>query len=50
MHDSSEEEAVRANNRTLELTKRIVPVLEERGYRFVGLDQVVLSGGPAGDA
>jgi peptidoglycan-N-acetylglucosamine deacetylase len=40
MHDSSEEEAVRARNRTLELTKLIVPILKERGYRFVRLDSV----------
>jgi peptidoglycan/xylan/chitin deacetylase (PgdA/CDA1 family) len=49
MHDSSELEAMRANNRTLELTKRIVPVLQQRGYRFVGLDQAIPSGGLAGD-
>jgi hypothetical protein len=40
MHDSSEEEAVRARNRTLELTKLIVPILKGRGYRFVRLDSV----------
>jgi peptidoglycan/xylan/chitin deacetylase (PgdA/CDA1 family) len=50
MHDSSEDEAVRANNRTLELTKRIVPVLKERGYGFVGLDQIIPIGGPSRDA
>jgi peptidoglycan/xylan/chitin deacetylase (PgdA/CDA1 family) len=40
MHDSSDEEPLRRNNRTLEVTRRIVPVLKERGYRFVRLDQV----------
>jgi peptidoglycan/xylan/chitin deacetylase (PgdA/CDA1 family) len=40
MHDSSEEEAVRLNNRTLETTQLIVPILKERGYHFVRLDRV----------
>jgi peptidoglycan/xylan/chitin deacetylase (PgdA/CDA1 family) len=40
MHDSSDEELLRRNNRTLEVTRRIVPVLKERGYRFVRLDEV----------
>jgi peptidoglycan/xylan/chitin deacetylase (PgdA/CDA1 family) len=40
MHDSSEEEAVRVNNRTLELTRLLVPVLKGKGYRFVRLDEV----------
>lgn len=40
MHDSSEEEAVRRNNRTLETTQRIVPVLKERGYHFVRLARI----------
>jgi peptidoglycan/xylan/chitin deacetylase (PgdA/CDA1 family) len=40
MHDSSEDPALRANNRTLEVTRLIVPALREQGYRFVGLDEV----------
>jgi peptidoglycan/xylan/chitin deacetylase (PgdA/CDA1 family) len=40
MHDSSVDEALRANNRTLEVTRLIVPALREQGYRFVGLDAV----------
>ena len=40
MHDSSEDAALRANNRTLEVTRFLVPVLREQGYRFVGLDAV----------
>jgi peptidoglycan/xylan/chitin deacetylase (PgdA/CDA1 family) len=40
MHDSSEDEAVRLNNRTLEMTKIIVPVLKEKGFHFVRLDRV----------
>jgi peptidoglycan/xylan/chitin deacetylase (PgdA/CDA1 family) len=40
MHDSSEDEALRGRNRTAEVTRLIVPVLKERGYRFVRLDEV----------
>jgi peptidoglycan/xylan/chitin deacetylase (PgdA/CDA1 family) len=40
MHDSSEEDAVRVHNRTLELTRLVVPVLKANGYRFVALDEV----------
>lgn len=40
LHDSSEEADVRPRNRTLELTKLLVPMLLERGYRFVRLDEV----------
>jgi peptidoglycan/xylan/chitin deacetylase (PgdA/CDA1 family) len=40
MHDSSEEEALRARNRALQATKLMVPVLKDRGYRFVRLDAV----------
>jgi len=40
MHDSSEEAELRQRNRTLELTRLLVPALEARGYRFVGLDAV----------
>jgi peptidoglycan/xylan/chitin deacetylase (PgdA/CDA1 family) len=40
MHDSSEDEALRANNRTLEVIRLIVPALRKQGYSFVGLDAV----------
>jgi peptidoglycan/xylan/chitin deacetylase (PgdA/CDA1 family) len=40
MHDSSEEEPVRARNQTMQMTKILVPLLKERGYRFVRLDAV----------
>jgi peptidoglycan/xylan/chitin deacetylase (PgdA/CDA1 family) len=40
MHDSSDEEAARANNRALEATRLLVPALKARGYRFVRLDEV----------
>ena len=40
LHDSSESPAIRDNNLTFELTQWLVPILEERGYRFVRLDQV----------
>jgi peptidoglycan/xylan/chitin deacetylase (PgdA/CDA1 family) len=40
MHDSSEDAALRLRNRTMELTELLVPALEERGYRFVHLDEV----------
>jgi peptidoglycan/xylan/chitin deacetylase (PgdA/CDA1 family) len=37
MHDSSDEKAVRHNNRTLALTMLLVPELKRRGFRFVPL-------------
>jgi peptidoglycan/xylan/chitin deacetylase (PgdA/CDA1 family) len=40
MHDSSEEELVRQRNQTMQMTKILVPLLKERGYRFVRLDAV----------
>ncbi|HTU91565.1 MAG TPA: polysaccharide deacetylase family protein [Gemmataceae bacterium] len=40
MHDSSEEESLRPRNRTMQMTKTLVPHLKERGYRFVQLDAV----------
>ncbi len=40
MHDSSEEDGPRANNRAAEVTRLIVPELKARGYRFVRLDEV----------
>ena len=40
LHDSSESEVFRVGNRAFEMTRWLVPLLEERGYRFVRLDQV----------
>jgi GT2 family glycosyltransferase/peptidoglycan/xylan/chitin deacetylase (PgdA/CDA1 family) len=40
MHDSSEDEDLRSRNRTMPMTKLLVPRLKERGYRFVRLDAV----------
>jgi peptidoglycan/xylan/chitin deacetylase (PgdA/CDA1 family) len=40
MHDSSENEAVRANNRTYQATRLLVPALRAKGYRFVRLDTI----------
>jgi peptidoglycan/xylan/chitin deacetylase (PgdA/CDA1 family) len=40
LHDSSDDEAIRRQNRTLELTMRLVPVLRYRGYKFVSLYQL----------
>ena len=40
MHDSSEEEVLRPQNRTMEMTKMLVPLLNACGYRFVRLDAV----------
>ncbi len=40
LHDSSETEAMRNGNLAFEMTRWLVPQLEERGYRFVRLDQV----------
>ncbi len=40
MHDSSDEEPLRRNNRTLLVTQRVVPALKGQGYRFVRLDAV----------
>ena len=39
LHDSSEQEEIRARNRTAELTMHLVPELKQRGYRFVRLDE-----------
>jgi peptidoglycan/xylan/chitin deacetylase (PgdA/CDA1 family) len=41
MHDSSEEESVRHQNKTMQMTKILVSHLKERGYRFVRLDAIV---------
>jgi peptidoglycan/xylan/chitin deacetylase (PgdA/CDA1 family) len=40
MHDSSDEDFLRVRNRTMEMTKILVPLLRDRGYRFVRLDAV----------
>jgi peptidoglycan/xylan/chitin deacetylase (PgdA/CDA1 family) len=40
MHDSSDDPAVRANNRTEEATRLLVPELQARGYQFVRLDAI----------
>jgi hypothetical protein len=40
MHDGSVEEETRAGNWTYQATRRIVPVLEWAGYRFVRLDSI----------
>lgn len=40
MHDSSEEETFQPKNKTMEMTKLLVPNLKKRGYRFVRLDAV----------
>lgn len=40
MHDSSEEEAVRRNNQTFEMTKLLMPALKAKGYRFIRLDDI----------
>jgi len=41
MHDSSADmETVAQKNQTLELTRRLIPLLQDKGYRFVGLDEI----------
>ncbi len=40
LHDSAEEEELRGRNRTLELTRLLVPALRQKGFRFVRLDEV----------
>jgi peptidoglycan/xylan/chitin deacetylase (PgdA/CDA1 family) len=40
LHDSSEDPAVAARNKTYGLTRAIVPILKDEGYRFIRLDQV----------
>ena len=39
MHDSSAEDELRVKNRTFELTRRLVPMLRRRGFRFMALDE-----------
>ena len=40
MHDSSEDGNLRARNKTLLMTRLMIPELKRRGYRFVRLDEV----------
>ncbi len=41
MHDQiADMDTVKAVNKTLELTKQLIPVLIEQGYSFVGLDEI----------
>ena len=40
LHDSSEREPIRRNNQTEALVRWLCPILLDRGYRFVRLDQV----------
>lgn len=40
MHDSSETPEFAERNQTFEMTRRLVPELKRRGFRFVGLDRV----------
>lgn len=41
MHDGiADMDTVATKNQTLELTKRLVPKLQELGYRFIGLDEI----------
>jgi peptidoglycan/xylan/chitin deacetylase (PgdA/CDA1 family) len=40
MHDSSDDAAIRVNNRTAEATQILVPALKQRGYRFIRLDAI----------
>jgi peptidoglycan/xylan/chitin deacetylase (PgdA/CDA1 family) len=40
LHDSSDNPAIRASNRTFEVTRILVPRLKEQGFRFVRLDDV----------
>jgi peptidoglycan/xylan/chitin deacetylase (PgdA/CDA1 family) len=40
MHDSSDDDALRPRNQTMLMTKRMVPELKRKGYRFVRLDEI----------
>jgi len=40
LHDGSDEELIRRNNRTFELTVLLVPKLRKRGYQFVPLSEL----------
>jgi peptidoglycan/xylan/chitin deacetylase (PgdA/CDA1 family) len=40
MHDSSDDEALRKQNRTIEMTRLLLPALRDRGYRFIRLDAI----------
>ncbi len=41
MHDEiADMDVVKPKNRTLELTKKLIPILLEQGYKFIGLDEI----------
>ena len=40
-HDSSENETLRRQNQVLALTTTLVPLLKNRGYRFVSLAEAI---------
>ncbi len=40
MNDGSDDEGMRAANRTEALTRRIVPALRAKGFQFVALDRI----------
>jgi peptidoglycan/xylan/chitin deacetylase (PgdA/CDA1 family) len=40
MHDYCEDAAMQRRNRTMEMTRLLIPELKSRGYRFVSLDAV----------
>lgn len=40
LHDGADDDALRARNRTMQMTTHIVPTLKRQGYRFVPLDAV----------
>jgi peptidoglycan/xylan/chitin deacetylase (PgdA/CDA1 family) len=41
MHDDiADMDVVKPKNKTLELTKKLVPILLARGFRFIGLDEI----------
>jgi peptidoglycan/xylan/chitin deacetylase (PgdA/CDA1 family) len=39
MHDSSEDPRQRVRNRTMEMTRLLVPMLRQRGYRFAPIEE-----------
>ncbi len=41
MHDEiADMDVVKPKNKTLELTRKLIPILLERGYKFIGLDEI----------
>jgi peptidoglycan/xylan/chitin deacetylase (PgdA/CDA1 family) len=40
LHDGSEDDSLRPRNRTMQMTAKMVPILKNKGYRFVGIDAV----------